>query len=344
MQTINKNRFYHLLKETKDQAKLDLSGGKIITEAASGYYTAPVLLAALAGAEVVALGKDSEYGSFAEIKNEIEQHAYTLKVSDKIKITDNRTDPNLIGADIITNHNFVRPIDHSLIEQVESHPAICYMFESWESRSGDVDQEYCHNSNIPVYFSDEDTKFARLFPMSGLIALKMIMESGAALADDRVAVLSSDKFGPIIKGVLKKYSYKTKLFRAPEYDGYEKNRWDIVVVAEFAQKQTIIDNLMPANRLLAQLTPGATIIQFAGANNLESLHQKELNIFPDITLKPQRMAKTFGYLGPRPIIMYNAIGLKIAQAVLEGRKQNLSGEELNKYVLAHSPAKLYGDR
>jgi len=92
--------------------------------------------------------------------------------------------------------------------------------------------------------------------------------------------------------------------------------------------------------LLSQLNPGTAIIQFAGANDLAQLSNKNLNIYPKRSLSPMKMANTFGYLGPRPIVIYNAIGLKVAQAIIEGKKQNLNGEALDKYVLANSPAQL----
>lgn len=337
---LNRLRYYHLLDETKEQFKLNLSGVKVITEAANGYYSAPVLLAALAGAEVVAVGKDSSYASFEQVKAEIEKHAIQLRLSDKIYLTDNRFDQALIGGDIVTNLNFVRPLDQQLLEHIGSQTIVCYMCENWEVRPGDVDFVFCDKHNIPIYFSDEDSKHGHLFPMAGLVALKLIFESGAGLADDRVAILSSDRFGPVIKSIVKKYAYKTKLFRAPDYDGYEKNRWDLVIVAEYAQAEQIIGQLMPTERLLSQLTPGATLIQFAGNNNLEQLKQQQFNIFPPDPLPPLKMARTFGYLGPRPIVMYNAIGLKVGQTAVEGKKKNLSGSELDQYVVNHAPAQL----
>ena len=54
---------------------LDLAGVRVVTEAATGPYVVTPVMAAAAGAEVVALAKDSRHGSAAEARRQTMEFA-----------------------------------------------------------------------------------------------------------------------------------------------------------------------------------------------------------------------------------------------------------------------------
>jgi hypothetical protein len=62
------DRLVRLMRRAVEECRLDLSGAVVLTEAATGPYVVTPVLAALAGAaDVVALTRDTRYGTAAEV-------------------------------------------------------------------------------------------------------------------------------------------------------------------------------------------------------------------------------------------------------------------------------------
>ena len=69
-----------------DRCKLELTGYTVLTEAANGAYVVTPVLAAMAGADVYALGARTAYGSADEIQNVTLELAKLAGVADRIQI------------------------------------------------------------------------------------------------------------------------------------------------------------------------------------------------------------------------------------------------------------------
>src|SRR5262245_32526397 len=91
--------------------QLDLSGLTVLTEAATGWFATTAVIAARAGADkVLAVGRDSEYGSSAEVESAVYELARHAECSKNIEIHFDGPLRLAPRADIVTNLGFVRPI------------------------------------------------------------------------------------------------------------------------------------------------------------------------------------------------------------------------------------------
>ena len=136
-------RLIRLMSAAIDRCGLDLSGLKVLTEAANGAYVVTPVLAAMAGADVFALANGTAYGSSADIQKLTAELAGLGKVNDRLRLVYEKS-PMLVGAaDIVTNSGQVRPIDAQMVARMKPHSVVPLMYESWEYRSSDVDLEAC---------------------------------------------------------------------------------------------------------------------------------------------------------------------------------------------------------
>ncbi|MGL4597077.1 MAG: hypothetical protein ACRCYO_06100, partial [Bacteroidia bacterium] len=65
---------------------LDLSGLTVLTECASGAYTYTAVMAAMAGADVIAVGRDSYYGKFDDNKKRLEDLLRFAQTKTRVRI------------------------------------------------------------------------------------------------------------------------------------------------------------------------------------------------------------------------------------------------------------------
>ena len=118
--------------------ELDLSGKTILTEAASGNYVVTPIIAAYAGADVIAITKKSRHGTVYDIEKQTYALAKSMNVEEKIKIVDNKNCIDYSIFDVVTNTGFVRPIDNTIISALSPSCVIPLMWEPWEFRNEDL--------------------------------------------------------------------------------------------------------------------------------------------------------------------------------------------------------------
>ena len=169
-------------------------------------------------------------------------------------------------------------------------------------------------------------------------AVKLCLEAGNEIVHNRIAVLSSDRFGPVIEQALRACGASVSLFVSPEYDGMRRGMWDALVVAEYAKKDPILGGLLPCQVAAQALSPGGLVVQFAGSNDVDTLKGLGCFVYPQTQLDPFRMAKPLSYLGPLPVVRLQGIGLKVGEAACRGKRIGLKGQALDEYVVKYSPA------
>ena len=82
---------------------LNLKRLNVLTEAASGNFVVTPIIAALAGADVYALTKDSKYGTIEEVTTQTYELAKELNVESKIQIVRNVDNVCLETIDILAS-------------------------------------------------------------------------------------------------------------------------------------------------------------------------------------------------------------------------------------------------
>jgi hypothetical protein len=208
---------------------LDLSGLSVLTEAATGAYAVTSVIAATAGASVVAFGKDSHHGTILEAWGQTSELAQELGVLDRIQLVDALDGRALASADIVTNSGHLRPLSSAVIEAMKPSAVIPLMYESWELRSDDVDVDACRRKRIRVAGTNERHPDVDVFRYLGLLVVKAALEEGFGIVGDRCLVISDIDFGDFISQSLS--ANGAEVTRVEKLNSVTRSGWDIVVIA-----------------------------------------------------------------------------------------------------------------
>ena len=159
-----RHRFFRLVNEAVERMELDLSGLTVLTEAASDSFICTPLLAARAGANVIAVTKSSRYGSSKDIITYGGDMAKAFGVSSCIQFTDDSPLNFAEKADLVTNLGFVRPINKEFVALMPQHAVISLMWAPWEIREEDITFSACKEKGIPVIGTNEHHEFLQCWP------------------------------------------------------------------------------------------------------------------------------------------------------------------------------------
>jgi hypothetical protein len=302
------------IKETISRLELDLSGLVVLTEAASGAYVVTSAIAAVAGAkQVIALTRDSRYGTATTVTAQTRALAALCGVAGRIDIHTVRSADLFGRADLVTNLGFVRPLDRQTIGQMKRGAVIAYMCESWEFRPEDLDIEACREHGVSVLGTNESLPEFDIFSSCGWLCLRLLGDAQIAPARSTIVVVSSDKFGVVIQRALERAGAAVHLV-ATLRPGAHVAAAEGIVIADYLRTDPIIGSPGDISAAeLASLAPASTVIQFAGRVDVQGLRDHGLVVIPGIDLPPRRMATTLAGLGPRLVIELHAAGLKVGE-------------------------------
>lgn len=346
LEGLDSSRLLRLLREAIERLELDLTGARVLTEAGSRQYAVTPIIAALAGAEVYALTRDSAYASVSEVQRQVAIMADVAGIgTSRIHIlTDREWIPTRL--DLITNLGFVRPVDAALIDRLGPNGVVSYMCEAWEMREGDIDFVACETTGVPVAGVWEDFDGLDIFRSCGQLALKLCFEAGLEVAGNRLILISPDQYGPVIESALEANLAKAfRLASAADLTEVLVANADAIIVADYNSEDTILGaGSGPSAAELAGWNPGLQVIQFAGCNNVAALTAVGLRLFPKQQLVPRRMAFTLAHLGVRPTMLLHAAGLKVGELLWGARAGAAVSERFRRLVQPMNAAaeRLYG--
>lgn len=329
-------RFAALMKEMVRSLELDLSEKVVITEAASGHYAATPILAALAGAQVHALGKDSEYGTFEDV---VEQIGRLLGDLGSPRVTFLReVTPDLVArADVITNTGHLRPIDRNMLRHAKDTCVVPLMYERWECREADVDVPFCRSRGIRVGGTNERHPNVGVFDYLGDMACKLIFDAGLCLRNNTFVVVANNDFGPYIANRLARMAGRVGVVGRPEdlplYDSgvaWLSDFPDVRVPEEYRDAGAILftahpfdvewigpaGSAIPASDLRRHFTH-PYVLRFAGDVSVTDLEAHEVAYHPP-HVKSGHMGIIPSEIGPDAVVRLQAGGLKAAQLMLSG--------------------------
>lgn len=320
----NYNLIINEIKNAIHDLELNLSELTVLTEAANGCFIVSPIIACLANAKkVIAIGKDSKYGTFDDAKQQILKFAEISNIDiSYLDIINKKDFNNYQQIDIVANLGHVRPLNHELLSKLKKTAVISFMSESWEFRKDDLDLDFCRKQKIKVSGLNENFKYVNCFVETGLLALKMLIETRASLPNANIIVISRDNFGKQISRTLLNLCKKVELISdftllSPKIF----NDTDIVIVADFHYKNCIIGD----NGLIdpSWIKTYAHIIQFCGNNNITDIEKKGIQIYPNIVLAPHRMSQTLGDVSDRSIIRLHTGGLKVGELLVTNNNNNV---------------------
>jgi len=339
---VSPRRVGRLIEDSIERVGLDLEGLVVFTEAASGNYLVTPIIAAMAKAKkVYALTKDSPYGKASQIQQLTHSFAELCGVGERIEIVFQK-EPRLIGeADIVTNLGFVRPIDARLVSKMKETVVVPLMYESWEVRQEDIDIAACHERGIPVLGTDEGHPDVKAFDFCGLLCMKMLLSLDVEVRGNRIVVVSSDRFGQAIQRTL--LGCGARVYIVDELRSEESRAHlvdsDALVIASYRSTDTFVGQRGHITaRELVHLSPGISVIQFAGKAEIEDLHKEKIPFSPRREVGPFRMGMSLSYLGPKPVIDLHTAGLKVGEALAVARLAGLDRRQAEVIAIRNAPA------
>jgi hypothetical protein len=322
-----------------DDLALDLRGLTVLTEAATGPYVVTPLLAALAGARVIAFTKDSVHGS-AEAAIAQTRHLGQCVSATPLDIDFLRElTPEVVGeADVITNSGHLRPLNEQLLRHAKSSVVVPLMYEAWEWRAEDVDLEYAKARGIRIVATNERHPQVDVFGYLGDMALRQIFDAGTCPHNNRFILLTNNDFGPHIAMVVGKVSSGLGVI-APDAERHRYRDlpgvdWiggfpafavpeqyrdaEAVLVAAYPFDDVWIgrDSAVSVEALAGQLTH-PLVLRFAGDIDTEALDAHGLAYHPPC-VPSGHMGVLPSAIGVDAVIRLQAGGLKTAEAMITG--------------------------
>lgn len=320
---LNPRRLVRLISSAIDRCALELSGYTVLTEAANGAYVVTPVLAAMAGADVYAIGAGTAYGSAEEIQNVTIDLAKLAGVADQIQIIHEKDPACVAAADIITNSGQVRPIDAEMVAYMKPSAVVPLMYEDWEHRSSDVNLEACRARGIAVAGTNEQHPYVDIFSFLAPMAIKQLYDAGIAVRGNRIVLLCDNSFGPFIRQGLEdggaEVAEAGRLsadLLAPRCDAL------LLAMQEEEHALTVADAA-----LLRDEAPGAVVVQYLGGADRSALAAAGVPFWPEKAPRPGHMGILPSALGPEPIVALQVGGLKVGQLLARGLDQ-ASAEDL----------------
>jgi hypothetical protein len=316
--------------------ELSLNGKVVLTEAATGNYVVTSVIAALAGATVIAFTKDSKYGSADQSRKQTLELAEKMKVHDRIKIIEDLDEINLKEVDILTNTGFLRPINAELLTRLSSSAVIPLMWETWEYRASEFDLDTSHNLGIKVYGTDEDDERLKTKEYIGYIVLSLLLDNKLSPFSSKVLLLGGDHFVNPVESVLRQNNYE--ITKIKDYsEPVEVNDFQSIVVLEHENDLLIIgDDNAYINK--ADIEEETLVIHICGNVSFEKVAFK---FIPDRPSSFGYMSYTTDFIDSKAVIDLHCAGLKVAEGMLKANEKRLDGADYREYMEKNYPAQAF---
>jgi hypothetical protein len=326
------SRLARLAQAAVARVRLDLTGRVVLTEAATGAYAATPVLAALAGAEVLAVTRSTRYGSVEDVRSETAAVAGRLGVTSAITVLESMPIEQLHRIDVVTNSGHLRPLSAPLISELRSDAVVPLMFEAWEVDAGrhDVDLDVLRARGIRFAGTNERHPDVDVFSFLGVMAVRALHEASFPAYRTEVGLLCDNPFMTYLEcglsgvgaGVRSAGSFRELLARPSDPGAKDP---EVVLIAMTPTGQPVLDETETAE--LAGRWPDSVVVQFWGDLDRSSLHRHGLMVWPGTPPSAGHMAVLPSAVGPEPVVRLQAGGLKVAEVLLKppGRR---SAEEM----------------
>jgi hypothetical protein len=302
---------------------LDLAGLSVATEAATGAYACTAVIAALAGARVHAVAREStRYGTYGDALSATLDLAARAGVADRISVARAFGAGSLESCDIVTNSGAVRPISGKMIARLRRGAVIGLMFEAWEFREADLDLAACRRHGIGVAAVNERHPDIAVFDFLGPLCVRLLEDGGMSLSGTNIAVLCDNPFEPYLLAGVSAAGARVQGFR--EIGCLPREDWDAVVVAVDPNRNARLgyDELS----MIASAAPGAKIAQFWGDIDRRAAADLGItSVCPAEEPAAGHMGTLLNALGHEPIVRLQAGGLRAAELLFRGMDSDGDG-------------------
>lgn len=324
-----------LIKYSINKFDLNLSKKIVLTEAASGNYMCTPLIAAMAGANVYAIGRDSKYGAFKEVVSEITNFAKSLGVYQNINFVQSLDEVKMDSLDIVTNTGFVRPIDNDFIIKLNKNCVITLVYEPWEIRDEDVDIKSCISNGIKVFGTDESDSLLQTMRYLGYIVLHFLLVEKKTPFRTKILLIGSEKFNISIHNVLNSLKFECESVLTQDAEIiHDITEYDVIVCTEMVLDTLIIGS---KNAMIdsSNLKENQLIIHIAGNVDVQNMSAK---IYPENPAPARYMSYKTDFIDPLAVVDLHCAALKVGEGMLIASKLNLDLKDFNKFMSDNYPA------
>jgi hypothetical protein len=323
---LSTERLLRLMRRSVAETRLDLSGSVVLTEAATGPYAVTPVLAAMAGAaEVVALTRDTRYGSAADVAEATRVLADAAGVTDRITVTTERQAYDIARADVVTNSGHVRPIDQAMVDMMKPDAVVPLMFEAWEAEAGrsDLDIPALRKRGIEVAGTNERHPAVDVFSYLGLMAVKLLLDAGVPAYRSRIALLCDNPFLDfIVRGLTGAGAEVTAAATLDELLTGPQPEALVVSMRPTGGPVLTVDEM----DALAERWPGCLVGQYWGDLDRDGLAARALPVWPMAAPGAGHMGVLPSAVGPDAIVRLQAGGLKVAEVLLRPPAQRTADD------------------
>lgn len=336
--SLDHSREEFICKKIINNLQLDLSGLEVLTEVASGCYAWNPILAALAGAKVHCLGRDSSHGLFKENKNRLQSLSEKLGLSHQIiQISDDPSHLELSNINIVTNSGLLRPIDNNIISKLNTKAVISLMWETWEFRSTDIDIKSAQKHKIPVIGTNED--FIDMHDYNGYYMLKLLFDMKIEVYHNHIVIIGHrpachcvdlfKRMGVEYTWFSSRYEEDNSCFH---YDDIEKllsfDHVDAILFADHESRFQIVGrNCKVSFHDLKTKYPQVRIGHVCGGIDLKELRETKLFFYPEEIKEVGFMSYQPNEIGPQPVLELFGAGLKVGEIAARQRSNDYSIED-----------------
>jgi hypothetical protein len=301
---------------------LDLRGLHVVTEAATGDYACTAVIAALAGARVTAVARDTRrHGSARDAAMQTLGLAGLAGVRDRITVVDRVGPAQLADCDILTNSGHLRPITAAMIAALPPRAVIGLMFEGWEFRGDDLDLAAARALGTRIAAVNERHRDVGVFPFLGPLCLRLLQDAGFHAPGSHVAVVCDNPFAPFLRDGLDRAAAEVEL--APSIAALRPNGWDAVVISLNPATSPALGEAEFA--VLKAAAPRAVIAQFWGDLDRAAAQRAGFRVVPAQPPAPGHMGILLNALGHEPIVRLQTGGLRAAELIFRGGASSTEG-------------------
>lgn len=335
------NRNLEVARSCIKRLELDLDGLCVLTECASKAYAYTPLLAALSGAKVMSVGRDTSYGQFYDNKSYIERLFEISNANVTIEFYENELpESKWAEADIITNSGMLRPFTSEKISRLHSESVIALMWETWELRDGEIDISACQKRGVPVVGTNENFEQSDMYSYPGMMCLKMLFEMGLEVANNSFILVGEGLPGSLIARDFRrlgidfdwfvdstaKYEREGPCWHYSEIGRIlERDRIDAIICADHACSKPVIGSSGYLGFTdLHKAFPYAQWAHLTGPVDVDELGDSGINYYPKDIQPTGYLTYSTERLGWEPVITLNAAGLKVGELVAKARSSGLS--------------------
>jgi hypothetical protein len=312
---LSPTRLARLVQEGVARCRLDLTGRRVVTEAATGAYGSTCVLAAVAGADVTALARSSQYGDVAQVRHWVGELAQRCGVEHRLHVVEELSPSALGAADVVTNSGHLRPIDEAFLLQLRPGAVLPLMIESWEVGAGrvDLDVAAARRRGIAMAGTNERHPAVGVFDYLGVMAVTLLADAGVPVMGSNVLVLCDNPFADYLERTLRACGACVTV--RPSATGLPRAAGtDAVLVALTPAPRPRLE--APDLAAIAERLPDAVVVQFFGDVDRAAAGALGVSCWPEPPPPHGHMGVLPSDIGPDPVVRLQAGGLKVAQVLL----------------------------